>query len=162
MRHGTALVAALLVVGLLSTVPYDEPEPAARTTQTATRTTQAAPASTITTEAQLRAAWADPRRRRIDLGADIALRNCAIGDPIRESPYSIVVDGHGHVVRQTCFEKRLLRQDGTGFLELRDVTLMRGGSAGPGAAGTSRGEIAIYDSVITPNPSAEPVGGVLS
>ena len=74
----------------------------------------------------------------------------------------MVVDGHGHVIRQTCFEKRLLRQDGTGYLELHELTLTRGGADGPGAAVTSRGEISIFDSVIKQNLSEEPGGGVFS
>ena len=116
----------------------------------------------VVTEVQLRRAWADPVRTRIDLGADIALRDCHLGDPIRESPYPMVLDGHGHIIRQTCFEKRLLRQDGTGWLDLRNVTLTRGGSDGPGAAVTSRGEIMLSDCVVKQNLAEEPGGGVFS
>ena len=114
------------------------------------------------TEAQLRAAWADPVRTRIDLGADIVLRDCFLGDPIRETPYPMVLDGHGYAITQACFEKRLLRQDGTGFLDIRDVTLTRGGSDGPGAALTSRGEILLSDCLIRQNLAEEPGGGVFS
>jgi hypothetical protein len=116
----------------------------------------------VRTEVELRAAWADPTMRRIDLGANITLRNCRVGDPIRESPYPLVLHGHGHTIRQGCFEKRLLRQDGTGYLDIRDVTLTRGGSDGPGAALTSRGEISLSDCVITQNLAEEPGGGVFS
>lgn len=116
----------------------------------------------VTTEFQLRRAWADPTRTRIDLGADIALRDCALGDPMRESPYPLVLDGHGFTIRQTCFEKRILRQDGTGWLDIRDVTLTRGGSDGPGAALTSRGEILLSDCVVKQNLAEEPGGGVFS
>jgi hypothetical protein len=52
----------------------------------------------------LREAWADPRRTRIDLGADIVLRDCRSLEPIRESPYPMVLHGHGHTIRQSCFE----------------------------------------------------------
>lgn len=116
----------------------------------------------VTTEQQLRRAWGDPTRTRIDLGADIALRDCARGDPMRESPYPMLLDGHGFTIRQTCFEKRVLRQDGTGWLDIRDVTLTRGGSDGPGAALTSRGEILLQDCVIKQNLAEEPGGGVFS
>ncbi|MGH1561639.1 hypothetical protein [Mumia sp. DW29H23] len=116
----------------------------------------------VRTEAQLRAAWADPVRRRIDLGRDIVLRDCDVGDPIRESPFPLVLDGHGHSVRQSCFEKRVLRQDGTGRLDLRRITLTRGGSDGPGAALTSRGEISLSDCKILQNLAEEPGGGVFS
>ena len=120
-----------------------------------------APAS-VTTELQLRRAWADPTRTRIELGADIVLRDCFLGDPIRETPYPLILDGNGHAIRQSCFEKRVLRQDGTGFLDLRDITLSRGGSDGPGAALTSRGEILLSDCVIKQNLAEEPGGGVFS
>jgi hypothetical protein len=116
----------------------------------------------VATETQLRRAWADPQRRRIDLTADIYLRDCENGDPIRESPYPLVLDGHGHTIRQTCFEKRTLRQDGTGYLELRRVTLTRGGSDGPGAAATTRGELTFVEGVVTENLSEEPGGGLFS
>jgi hypothetical protein len=116
----------------------------------------------IDTEVELRRAWADPRRTEIDLTADIFLRNCRAGDPIRESPYPMVVDGHGFSLRQTCFEKRLLRQDGSGYVELRHLGLTRGGSDGPGAAVTTRGEIKLVDCTVTQNLSEEPGGGVFS
>jgi hypothetical protein len=116
----------------------------------------------IDTEAELRRAWTNPRRTRIDLTGDIYLRNCRVGDPIRESPYPMVVDGHGHFLQQTCFEKRLLRQDGTGYLELRHLGLTRGGSDGPGAAVTTRGEITLIDCKVTQNLAEEPGGGVFS
>ncbi|HET6693359.1 MAG TPA: right-handed parallel beta-helix repeat-containing protein, partial [Pedococcus sp.] len=116
----------------------------------------------VRSETALRRAWADPLRTRIDLGADIVLRDCFLGDPIRESPYPLLLDGHGHTIRQSCFEKRVLRQDGTGWLDLRDVALTRGGSDGPGAALTSRGEIVLRDCAVTQNLAEEPGGGVFS
>jgi hypothetical protein len=116
----------------------------------------------VDTESELRAAWGNPRVRAIDVTADIFLRACERGDPMRESSRSVVLDGHGHTLRQTCFEKRLLRQDGTGYVELRNVTLTRGGSDGPGGAVTTRGEITIVDSKIKQNLAEEPGGGVMS
>jgi predicted outer membrane repeat protein len=114
------------------------------------------------TEAELRAAWADPLRTSIELGGDIFLRQCKTGDPIRESARPITLDGNGHTIRQTCFEKRVLRQDGTGYLLLKNVTLTRGGSDGPGAAVTTRGEIEVVDSKVTQNLAEEPGGGIFS
>jgi hypothetical protein len=116
----------------------------------------------VDTESELRAAWANPRVRAIDVTADIFLRACEVGDPMRESSRPVVLDGHGHTLRQTCFEKRLLRQDGTGYVELRNVTLTRGGSDGPGGAVTTRGEIAVIDSKIKQNLAEEPGGAVMS
>jgi predicted outer membrane repeat protein len=114
------------------------------------------------TEAKLRAAWGNPRVNAIDVTADITLRACELGDPMRESRRPILLDGHGHTLRQGCFEKRLLRQDGTGFVELRNVTLTRGGSDGPGAAVTTRGEILVVDSKVHDNLAEEPGGGIMS
>ena len=116
----------------------------------------------VTTEAALRQAWADPMRRRVDLGADLVLRDCRSGDPIRESPFPLLLHGHGHTLRQTCFEQRVLRQDGTGYLELRDVTLTRGGADGPGAALATRGELLFVGGAVTKNLAEEPGGGLFS
>jgi predicted outer membrane repeat protein len=116
----------------------------------------------VDTESELRAAWGNPRVTAIDVTADIILRACELGDPLRESARPVRLDGHGHTLRQTCFEKRLLRQDGTGYVELHNVTLTRGGSDGPGAAVTTRGEITIVDSTIKQNLAEEPGGGVMS
>ena len=93
---------------------------------------------------------------------DIVLRACRIGDPIRESAGPVSLDGGGHTLRQGCFEKRLLRQDGTGFVELKNVTLTRGGSDGPGGAVTTRGEITVMDSKVQQNLAEEPGGGIMS
>ncbi len=116
----------------------------------------------VTTEAALRQAWADPMRRRVDLGADLVLRDCRSGDPIRESPFPLLLHGHGHTLRQTCFEQRVLRQDGTGYLELRDVTLTRGGADGPGGALATRGELLFVGGAVTKNLAEEPGGGLFS
>jgi predicted outer membrane repeat protein len=116
----------------------------------------------VDTESELRAAWGNPRVTAIDVTADIFLRACELGDPMRESAWPILLDGHGHTLRQTCFEKRLLRQDGTGYVELRNVSLTRGGSDGPGAAVTTRGEIMVVDSNVHENLAEEPGGGIMS
>ena len=116
----------------------------------------------VDTESQLRHAWADPLQTEIELTDDIFLRACQSGGPIRESQRPMTLDGNGHTIRQTCFEKRLLRQDGTGFLELKNVTLTRGGNDGPGAAVTTRGEIVIKDSEVTENLAEEPGGAIFS
>ena len=114
------------------------------------------------TEAQLRDAWGNPLTKVIRISKDIALRDCESGDPIRESSRPIRVVGNGHTIRQTCFETRLLRQDGTGFVQLENITLKRGGSDGPGAAVTTRGEIKVLDSRISENLAEEPGGGIFS
>ena len=116
----------------------------------------------VNDESELRAAWSNPRVIAIDVRADIFLRACELGDPLRESARPVRLDGHGHTLRQTCFEKRLLRSDGTGLVELRNVTLTRGGSDGPGGAVTTRGEIRVVDSKVHENLAEEPGGGIMS
>jgi predicted outer membrane repeat protein len=116
----------------------------------------------VDTERELRAAWSNPQVTAIDVTADIVLRACELGDPLRESGRAVLLDGLGHTLRQACFEKRLLRQDGTGYVELRNVTLTRGGSDGPGAAVTTRGEIMVVDSKVHENLAEEPGGGIMS
>ena len=144
-RWGAQLVAALALV-------VAAPAPALG---------QAAPAR-VDTESELRTAWADPLQTEIELTDDIFLRACQTGGPVRESQRPMTLDGNGHTIRQTCFEKRLLRQDGTGFLLIKDVTLTRGGNDGPGAAVTTRGEIVLKDSKVMENLSEEPGGGIFS
>ena len=39
-----------------------------------------------------------------------------------------MLDGNGFTIRQTCFEKRIFRQDATGFLVVKNITLTRGGN----------------------------------
>lgn len=159
-RRVGALVAGPLCVALVAIGPVGGG--AAAPTERSVQRASDAPGVLVMNELQLRHAWADPTRTRIDLGADIALRDCALGDPMRESPYPMLLDGHGYTIRQTCFEKRVLRQDGTGWLDIRNVTLTRGGSDGPGAALTSRGEILLQDCVVKQNLAEEPGGGVFS
>ncbi|QBR92812.1 hypothetical protein [Nocardioides euryhalodurans] len=156
--HARTLVA--VAAGVVVLLGLNTPPASARAAAPGTPTGRTDPV--VATESQLRAAWSDPTRRRIDLAADIVLRDCATGDPIRESPFPLVLDGHGFTLSQACFEKRLLRQDGTGFLDVRRVRLMRGGSDGPGAALTSRGEIVLRDVTVRQNLAEEPGGGVFS
>jgi hypothetical protein len=116
----------------------------------------------VGTDRELRAAWENPRQADIRLTRDIELVACRLGEPKRESQLAVRLDGAGHTLRQTCFEKRLLRQDGTGFVLLERVALTRGGSDGPGAAVTTRGEIMVVDSKVQKNLSEEPGGGIMS
>lgn len=71
----------------------------------------------------LRGAWADPLQTAIERTSDIYLRQCKLGDPIREWARPMTLDGYGHTIRQTCFEKRVLRQDCTGYQLLKPLLL---------------------------------------
>jgi hypothetical protein len=146
------LLLVLVVLGLILVAP----------TTAHAQDEQDEGATEVSTEEELRAAWADLMETHIKLTADIYLHQCKTGDPIRESPYPMLLDGGGHTIRQTCFEKRVLRQDGTGYLLIKNVTLTRGGSDGPGAAVTTRGEIEVVDSKVQENLSEEPGGGIFS
>lgn len=121
-----------------------------------------AAAVTVGDETGLRAAWADPRVTRVALDHDVVLSQCGRGDPLRKAARPVTLDGRGHSVRQSCPETRVLRQDGTGFVRLRRVTLTHGGADGPGAAIATRGEIEVIASTITKSRSEDPGGGVFS
>ena len=99
----------------------------------------------VRSEAELRAAWANPRLTEIEVANNIVLHACRLGDPIRESSNPVVLDGKGHTLRQACFEKRPAPGRHR-ICRARSVKLTRGGSDGPGAAITSRGEITVIDS----------------
>jgi hypothetical protein len=152
-RRRKCLTSACALLGALA-VGVVAPSPAAAG--------DAGAPTIVHNESELRSAWADPRNKGIELADDIFLRSCKTGEPIRESARPMTLDGNGHTIRQTCFEKRLLRQDGTGFLMIKHVALTRGGNDGPGAAVTSRGEIELRDSRVTENLSEEPGGGIFS
>ena len=166
MRSAVVTSAALCaaLAGLATTAVDDSPAALRPASAPAGPPPVAAPAaSEVTTEAQLREAWADPRRTRIDLGADIFLRDCFTGDPIRESPYPMTLDGHGHTIRQTCFEKRLLRQDGTGYLHLQGRRASpEADPTGPGRRSPPAARSSSRTASIEHNLSEEPGGGIFS
>lgn len=179
MRSGPALAVLLASAGLAAAnLTSAGPTPAGsdptsrltatevaeqRTPDATSRLRVPAPSRRVVrTEAQFRRAWADRQRSEIVLAADIFLRSCRRGDPIRESSIALTLDGQGHAIRQTCFEKRLLRQDGTGHLQIENLTLTRGGSDGPGAAITTRGEVTVVNCDLRQNLSEEPGGAIFS
>lgn len=53
-------------------------------------------------------------------------------------------------------------KDGTGYLELREVTPTRGGADGARAALATRGELLFVDEAVTENLAEEPGGGLFS
>ena len=110
-------------------------------------------AGSVTTEAGLREAWGDPRRRRIDLGADIVLRNCRVGDPIRESPYPMAA-ATGTATRSGRAASRSGCCVRTAPATSTSATSRSPGADrdGPGAALTSRGEITLVRLRHRPEP----------
>jgi hypothetical protein len=87
----------------------------------------AAPASaaSVTTEADLRAAWAADST--VSLGASITLTDCspAGGELLRSDPSDLSVEGNGFTITQTCPGARVAETAG-GTLTLADVTLTGG------------------------------------
>src|SRR5918998_1724664 len=123
----------------------------------------------VGTEGELRAAWADPLETSIRLTEDIYLRQCRTGDPIRESARPMQLDGGGHTIRQTCFEKRVLRQDGTGYLLIKDLplTLVRSDADGNTTDGDGGalyadedGDVTVVDSSVDGNDADGPGGAI--
>ena len=84
MKRILGVGAVYLLLACLSTLPSDSSVLVPRAAAGAPAAAFGRPG--IDTEAELRRAWADPRRTRIDLTGDIVLRNCRIGDPIRSRP----------------------------------------------------------------------------
>ena len=60
----------------------------------------------VGTETELKRAWEKPPDACISLERDIFLRACRHGSTIRESSRALRLNGDGHTIQQTCFEKR--------------------------------------------------------
>ena len=118
--------------------------------------------SPSTRERELRAAWANPRLRRIRVTRDIVLRSCRIGDPIRESSGLSCSTGAATHCGRDASRSGCCARTAPGSSSCSNVTLTRGGSDGPGGAVTTRGEIRVVDSKVQQNLSEEPGGGIMS
>jgi hypothetical protein len=151
VRRGVATLgaAALVSVGLLGVAASP------------------AGAVTVSTEAQLRAAFGNAVETLIDLANDITLANCsgAGGDVDRSSATGLTLDGHGFTVTQKCPGERVLHQDGAGALTLANVTITGGDLSVPvgnaeGGGVHTQGPITLVDSIVTGNTgSGEVVRG---
>jgi hypothetical protein len=82
-------------------------------------------ATVVSNEAELRAAFGNATETQIDLANDITLTACADGAVSRNSTTALTLDGHGFAITQTCPE-RVIRNDGTGALTIRNVTITGG------------------------------------
>jgi hypothetical protein len=127
----------------------------------------AGPAAAITasTEAQLRAAYANVAETQIDLANDIPLENCTAtgGDLDRSSSTPLTLDGHGFAITQTCPGERVIEQaDPDGTLTLVAVTITGGDGTGTQATGGgvfTSGPLVIEDSLVTGNSAGPGVAG---
>jgi hypothetical protein len=80
-------------------------------------------------EAALRAAFADGTETSIALSASISLTDCVAGPVTRSSSTPLQVDGGGFTVTQTCGDAADLWQQGTGALNVTDLSIV-GGTVG--------------------------------
>ena len=117
--------AALLGSVLVETAAVGRPAPEARPALS--------PRAAVTTESGSPGGLGGPAARAASTWAATSPCGTAGGRPDpRVAGTRWLLDGHGHTLRQTCFEKRLLRQDGTGYLD-------SGTSRSPAAAPTGPG-----------------------
>jgi hypothetical protein len=123
----------------------------------------AAGATTVSTEAELRAAFGETDETQIDLAASINLDcvDSAGGAVVRDSTTPLTLDGHGFVLRQTCTEAEsgVMIQNGTGALILEDVTITGGDAAVDGGGVFALGPVTVVDSEIFNNEAVrDPTG----
>ena len=123
-------------------------------------------AVTVSTEAQLQAAFADASETEIVLANSIDLTCAGGGDLDRNSATALTVQGGGFTIRQTCAGEGVMQQEGTGALTMVGVTLT-GGSAtatSGGAIATSGGTgvVTLTNSTISGNSTVGAGGGIFA
>ena len=131
---------------------------------TAVVTSAPAGAATVTTEAELRDAFANDAQ--IDLGASITLADCSAGEDgslLREStnPDAATLDGHGFTITQTCQSNAIIQNSSAG-LTVRNLTVTGGDTDGNGGGVFSLGDLTIEDSVLTNNKADGAGGGAIT
>jgi large repetitive protein len=118
-------------------------------------------AITVSTEAELQAAFADANETSILLANSIDLTCAGGGDLGRNSATALSIDGNGFSIRQTCAGERVMQKAGTGALTLNGVTITGGtNSSGNGGGILSSGPVTLTDSVVTGNTTAVNGGGI--
>jgi hypothetical protein len=106
----------------------------------------------VTTEAQLRAAFADGAETEISLQGDVVLTDCAEGDLDRNSVTALTILGNGFTVEQTCAGERVMEQVGAGAITIEDLTVTGGSLAASSGGGIdTEGALTVVDSTITGN-----------
>ena len=122
-----------------------------------------ASAATVTTEAELRAAFAADTT--VDLGTDITLTDCSAGDggsllrPVTNTD-PVTLDGHGFTITQTCTSNAVVQNSSAG-LTVRNLTVTGGDTDGSGGGVFSLGDLTIEDSVLTGNKADGAGGGAV-
>ena len=131
---------------------------------TAVVTAVPAGAATVTTEAELRAAFAADTV--VDLGADITLTDCAAGAdggllrPVTNTD-PVTLDGHGFTITQTCASTVVIQNSAAG-LTVRNLTVTGGDTEFSGGGVFSLGDLTIEDSVLTGNKATDSGGGAVA
>ncbi|OWY61829.1 hypothetical protein B7486_61700, partial [cyanobacterium TDX16] len=111
----------------------------------------------VSTEAELRAAFADGAETEISLQGDIQLTDCGEGDLDRNSATPLTILGNGFAIEQTCPGERVMEQVGEGAIAIEDLTVTGGSLAVTSGGGIdTEGALTVTDSVITDN---EALGG---
>ncbi len=98
-------------------------------------------AVTVSDEAGLRAAFADPAETEIVLANDIDLVDCGAGDldrPLGGGLQPLTIQGQGFTIRQTC-DERVMETDGE--LTLVDVTITGGNQPDSSGGGIRFGDL---------------------
>lgn len=121
-------------------------------------------AATVTTEAELRAAFAADTT--VDLANDIILTDCSAGDGgslLRPDTNTdpVTLDGHGFTITQTCTSNAVV-QNSTAGMTVRNLTVTGGDTDGSGGGLFSLGDLTIEDSVLTNNKADGAGGGAVT
>jgi pectate lyase-like protein len=118
-------------------------------------------AITVSTEAELQAAFADANETSIVLANSIDLTCGGGGDLDRSSATALTIDGNGFTIRQTCPGERVMQQAGSGALTLNGVTITGGtNSSGNGGGIQASAPVTLTNSLVTGNTTAVNGGGI--
>ena len=123
---------------------------------------QPAAAVTVTTEAELKAAFATDTQ--INVEADITLTDCTGGGAVERAAAvsdPVTVNGHGHTVHQTCADNVFL-QDGSGLMTVRGLTISGGHASGNGGGIFAASALTVMDTTISSNQANAAGGGIAS
>ena len=121
-------------------------------------------AATVSSESELRAAFASDTQ--VDLAADITVTDCsgsAAGAVVRADTNTdpVTLDGHGFTITQTC-ESNVIIQFGTGALTVRNVTITGGVTEFSGGGVFAQGDLTVEGSVISNNRAGQFGGGLVT
>lgn len=117
-----------------------------------------ADAATVSTEAELQAAVANPGETSVVLANSVDLTCAGGGDLDRNSAAALTLAGKGFTIRQTCPGERVIEQAGAGALTLEEVTLTGGSTAATGGGVLSGGSVTLVRSSVVGNSASSGAG----